>query len=211
MSSPSQDVLDRLSRVTSKLDAMADYQYHKAKRDIAEWKRADSVAEDWRRDTMRKHADRCGEHQVRYDSMFEPFGKRAPQPEADDFPPTYRRDLFRVGQSMLPSDHDLVGFDPNDLDGTVIAPMEEKLFEALRQQAEEPTGDNVPQSPWDPKARREVFDDSLQRKIVTYVAKESFIKAMNRPGMRAFFYTPDTVLGRKINWGSGARNWRDGF
>jgi hypothetical protein len=116
------ETLDRLNRATSKLDALSDYQYHKAKRDIAEWKRADSAAEDWRRDTMRRHADRCGQHQVRYDSMFEPFGKRAPQPEADAYPPDYRRDLFRVGQSMLPSDHDLVGFDPNDLDGTVIRP-----------------------------------------------------------------------------------------
>jgi hypothetical protein len=44
-----QDALDRLNRTTRKLDAMADYNYLKAKREIAEWKRADdrAIADFW--------------------------------------------------------------------------------------------------------------------------------------------------------------------
>jgi hypothetical protein len=172
-----ESAADRINRSMNRLDAITGHLAERSARELREWKRADSAAEDWRRDQMRKHADRCNQHQVRYDSMFEPFGKRAPQPEADAYPPTYRRDLFRVGQSMLPSDHDLTGFDPEDLDGAVIIPMEEKLFEALRQQAAEPTGDNLPENPDDPRARREVRDDS-GRVTVVYKAKNSFIKYM---------------------------------
>jgi hypothetical protein len=62
--------------------------------------------------------------------------------------------------------------------------MEGKLFEALRKEAEEPTGDNLPESPNDPKAKREIFDDSLGRKVTTYKAKRSFIHDYCRPALR---------------------------
>jgi hypothetical protein len=183
--SDAQATLDRVERTRRKLDALGDYQYEKAKRDIAEMRRADDAAEDWRRDTMRRHSARCDEHQARYDEAFEPHGKRAPPPLADDYPPDYRRQLFAIGQSMLPSGHDLTGFSPDDLDGTVIVPYEKMLFEALRKEAERPTGDNLPRDVYDPKARREVFDDS-QRKLVVYLARKSFIKDWPeaRPGRR---------------------------
>jgi hypothetical protein len=34
---------------------------------------------------------------------------------------------------------------------------------------------------------------------------------MGRPGMRALFYTPDTVLGRNLNWRNVDVNWRGGL
>jgi hypothetical protein len=209
--SAAQDTLDRLNRTTRKLDALADFNYLKAKREIAQWRADDSEAENWRRDQMRKHAARCDEHQQNYDREFEAFGKKAPPPLADDFPPDYRRRLFTIGQSLLPSDHELAQFDPHDLDKSVIAPFEQKLFEALREQAANPTGDNLPETVDDPRARREVYDDDTGRKVIVYKAKQSFIKQLSRPGLRAFFYTPDTVLGGNLNWGNGARNWRAGF
>ena len=70
------------NRVARKLDALADYQYHLAKRDFAQLRNDASEAEEWRRDQMRKHADRCLEHQRNYDEGLEPHGKRAPQPVA---------------------------------------------------------------------------------------------------------------------------------
>jgi hypothetical protein len=134
---------------------------------------------------MRKHADRCLEHQRNYAEAFEPDGKRAPQPEADAFPPEYRRRLFAIGQSMLPSDHELAQIgDPRDPDGSAIIPFEKQLFDALRKEAEEPTGDNLPEDVNDPRAKREVFDDSLGRKVITYKAKNSFIRNFVRPAHR---------------------------
>jgi hypothetical protein len=195
--SAAQDTLDRLNRSIDRLDrwrdAMGDYQYAKAKRDIAQWRADDSEAEDWRRSKMRKHADRCADHQRCYDEAFEPFGKRAPEPEADAYPPDYRRKLFAIGQSMLPTDHELAQIgDPRDLDRSAIIPFEQQLFEALRKEAEQPTGDNLPESPDDPRARREVRDDS-GRVAIIYKAKNSFIKGMGRPGMRVLrFCNPKT-------------------
>jgi hypothetical protein len=92
--------------------------------------------------------------------------------------------LFKLAQSYLPSGHPLAALDPHDLDGTIIIPLEEQLMGALRQEAEEPTGDNLPESPDDPRAKREVFDDSLGRKVTVYKARTSFIKAMGRPGLK---------------------------
>jgi hypothetical protein len=62
------------------------------------------------------------------------------------------------------------------------------MFEALREQAESPTGDNLPPTPDHPKAKREVFDDSLGRKVVVYKARESFIKSMGRPARRVLAF-----------------------
>jgi hypothetical protein len=209
--SDAQSTLDKVNRVARKLDALTDVAFERARRDLRQWRADDSEAEDWRRDRMRRDAARCGEHQVRYDTAFEPHGKKAPSPLADDHPPDYRRRLFAIGQSMLPSDHELAQFDPNDLDRTVIIPFEKQLFDALRKEAENPSGDNLPETVDDPRARREVYDDDTGRKVIVYKAKQSFIKQLSRPGLRAFFYTPDTVLGRNLNWGNGARNWRAAF
>jgi hypothetical protein len=183
--SNAQDTLDRVNRTARKLNALAEFNYLKAKRQFAEWRADDAEAENWRRDMMRKHADRCLAHQSRYDEAFEPFGKRAPQPEADAFPPDYRRKLFAIGQSMLPSDHELTQIgDPRDLDGGAIVRFEKQLFDALRKEAETPTGDNRADSVNDPKARREIVDPDTGRRTIQYFAKNSFIKDFVRPALR---------------------------
>jgi hypothetical protein len=182
MPTAAQDLIDRLRHRVDQLDrwrsATVPVELERNRRQIAEWRRADAIEAEEQRDRARRDSARCDRHQRVYDEAFGAHGKTAPPPLADEHPPTYRRRLFSIGQSMLPSDHELVGFDPEDLDGHVIAPFEGKLFDALKEQAEQPSGDNLPESPDDPRARREVFDDSLQRKITVYKAKNSFIKYM---------------------------------
>jgi hypothetical protein len=182
--SDAQATFDRVNATTRKLDALSAVAYERAKRDLRQWAAADSAAEDWRRDRMRRDAARCDEHQVNYDRALEPFNKAAPPPTGDDHPPSYRRRLFAIGQSMLPSGHELTKFSPDDLDGTLIIPFEEQLFEALAKEGAEPSGSNLPDTVDHPRARRDVFDDSLQRRVVTYKARESFIKSLGRPGRK---------------------------
>jgi hypothetical protein len=138
---------------------------------------------------------RCGEHQRRYDESFAAFGKKAPPPLADDRPPAYRRRLFSIGQSMLPSSHKLVGFKAADLDGHVIRPYEEMLLEALAAEAATPSGDNLPENVNDPRAKREVLDDSTGARTVTFHAKRSFIHGLSRPGRRVAMLGPRRVGG----------------
>jgi hypothetical protein len=173
------------SSMATSADRLARSLDRSVAREYAAFRADESEGEAWRRGQMRRHADRCVDHQRRYDEVFEALGRRAPPPEADAFPPDFRRDLFRLGQSYLPSDHELVQIgDPRDLDGSAIIPFEKQLLAALREQAESPTGDNLPESPNDPKAKREVFDDSLGRKVTTYKARKSFIHDFVRPALR---------------------------
>jgi hypothetical protein len=172
--SDAQSALARINRSTDRLDAILN-----ARADAL-----DSRAEEERRDTMRRHADRCGEHRLKYDDAFAPFGRRAPEPAADSFPPDYRRQLFGMGLSMLPSDHDLVGVKPEELSPAAVIPMEQKLFEALQQQAQTPTGDNRADSVYDPKARRVLVDPDTGQRVTTFVAKTSFIKDFAGRGQR---------------------------
>jgi hypothetical protein len=189
MPESAQSTIEKINRTNERIDRMLNA-------------RADSYnseAERERRDTMRRHADRCTAHQARYDSAFEPFGKRAPQAAADAFPPDYRRDLFRVGQSMLPSDHELAGVDPHDEIGpSAIAAMEAQLLQALREQAENPTGDNRADSVNDPRARRVVVDPDTGQRVTHYIAKRSFIRDFAAP-VRHVLRISD---GKRAIWGA---------
>jgi hypothetical protein len=72
------------------------------------------------------------------------------------------------------------------------------LFEAVKSEAENPTGDNLPQSPDDPRAKRIIFDDSLGRSVVTYKARESFIKGLSRPARRIIIHDPMSNRGYEV-------------
>jgi hypothetical protein len=142
--------------------------------------RADAVADRAeRRDQLRRNADRCANHQSRYDEIFTKFGRRAPQPIADAAPPDYRRRLYAIAQSLLPSDHELVRVDPVELGPDAIGPFEGQLFEALSNEAEEPSFENLPDSVADSRARREVTDPDTGRRVIEFRAKRSFIADLN--------------------------------
>jgi hypothetical protein len=164
--SAAQAVLDRVNETNRRIDRILD-----ARADAL-----NSQAEEERRDLMRKHADRCTEHRLRYDAVFQPFGRRAPEPAADDAPPDYRRRLIGHGLSMLPSNHEMVGIDPEELGPSAVVPIEQKLFEALQQEAENPSYENLPDTVNDPRAKRETYADDSGRKVITFHAKTSFVK-----------------------------------
>jgi hypothetical protein len=146
-------------------------------------RRADDAERAEEREQARKDRDRCAEHQARFDERFLKHSVKAPLPAADERPPTYRRRLFGIGQSLLPDGHELTKFDARDLDGSAIAPFEEQLFDALDEEAESPSGSNLPKTVDDQRAKRE-RTDSAGGKTVTWHAKQSFIKGMMRPARR---------------------------
>jgi flagellum-specific peptidoglycan hydrolase FlgJ len=165
---------DRLARM---IDSRADREERQARADAAQ------EAQE-RRDRARKAADRCAQHQLRYDSIFQKFGQRAPQPIADSAPPDYRRRLYAIAQTLLPSDHELAGVDPHELGPDAIIPFEAQLFEALSNEAENPSSDNLPETIADSRAKREVIDPETGLKTIEYRAKNSFIREMSRPARR---------------------------
>ena len=151
--------------------------------------RADAAAEaQERRDQARRDMERCQVHQARYDNVFTKFGKRAPLALADDAPPDYRRKLYGLAQTMLPSGHSLADLDPMELDGSAIVPFEKLLFEALEAEAEAPTGDNMPETLDDPRAKLERMDSDTGERRIEWRAKRSFIHDLSRPGRKVSMF-----------------------
>jgi hypothetical protein len=171
----------RFADIDRKANLILDAQLEESRRRVKAMRRADSLDEEEARSKMRRDAERCRQHQERFDAAFAKFGRRAPEPAADAHPPDYRRRLYAIGQSMLPSsDHPLAKFRPDSIDGSAIAELERQLLEALDRESEEPTGDNVPS-----EGMREVTKvDSTGLKKTGFYGKRSFINDFARPGRR---------------------------
>jgi hypothetical protein len=175
-----QDVVDRTAR---RVDLVVDTHLERARRDAARMRADDAAEAEEERAQRRKDVSRCREHQSRFDEVFSGHGVKAPPPRADAFPPDYRRELFKRGQELLPSDHPLIRFDPNDIDGGAIIPLEKQLMSALREQAETPSGDNIP-GPGEPLREVTKTDSATGLRKTTFYGAESFIKGLNRSGRR---------------------------
>jgi hypothetical protein len=189
----------RLSDIDRKANLLADVQLEDARRRVAAMKRSDSLDAEEARTKARRDAARCGEHQQRYDSAFQKFGKRASEPAADAHPPTYRRKLFSDGQNLLPDGHRLTKFAADSLDGSSIPELERQLLAAIEAEGENPSGSNVAETVDDPRAMRE-RTDSMGGKTITFEAKRSFIADLNRTG-RKVTRIIDAPHGRVI-WGA---------
>jgi hypothetical protein len=177
------DLVDRVGATTRRLDLVADAALERARYDARQMRRADDAECDEERERVRKDAARCREHQSRYDEAFAKHGKRAPEPAADAHPPEFRRDLFRIAQTMLPSDHELAGFDPRQVGSSAIVELERQLLEALDREAEEPTGDNVP-GPGQPLREVTKVDSTNGSRVTRFYGTEHFIKQLSRPARR---------------------------
>jgi hypothetical protein len=191
--------IDRIDSASRRFDIAADVAVEKARRELREMKRADALDAEERREQARKDRARCIAHQATYEERFARHGVKAPAAVADDTGPGYRRRLFGIAQTLLPDGHALTKFDARDIDGSAIVPMEQSLFDALDREAENPSGSNLPESPDDPRARREVAD-SVGAKKTEYHAKRSFIADLNRNG-RKVARIIDAPRGRVI-WGA---------
>jgi hypothetical protein len=181
------DLVDRVGAATRRLDLVADAALERARYDVRAMRRADDAEREEQREQARRDRARCAEHQARFDERFTRHSVKAPLPAADEAPPTYRRRLFGIGQSLLPSGHELTGLDAADLDKSAIVEFERQLFDALDEEAESPSGSNLPKTVDDPRAKRERMD-SAGGKTVTWHAKQSFIKGMMRPARRVLAF-----------------------
>lgn len=169
--------------MTAELEAaerrLAEMVHRKADREEAQ-ARADAATEAQnRRDRIGRNADRCSAHQARYDGMFTKFGRRAPMAIADDAPADYRRKLYAIAQTLLPSNHMLADLDPMELDGQAIVPFEKLLFEALESESENPSFENLPETVADSRAKFETVDPETGHRRIEWRAKTSFIKELS--------------------------------
>jgi hypothetical protein len=176
-----QDTLDRIAR---RADLVVDTHFERARRDAARMRADDALELEEQREKARKDRVRNVEHQSRYDSIFAKHGARAPSPVVNERPPAFRRRLFSLAQSLLPSaKHPLAKFRADSIDGSAIAELERQLLRAVEDQATHPTGDNIPRA-GEPLKEVTRVDDATGYKETSFYGQESFIKGMGRPGRR---------------------------
>jgi hypothetical protein len=194
------DLLDRVDRVGRRVDLVVDTHFERARRDAAAMRRTDAADRDAeereRRDKARRWGESCARTQAKYDEQFQRFGEKAPARIADETPKRYRRRMFSALKDKLPDHHDLARVKADELDSDIIDQFEQMLFDAVQREAEQPSGSNVAETVDDPRARREITDDAGVKKV-TWAAKESFIKSLNRSGRRVARII-DPVKGRVI-------------
>jgi hypothetical protein len=147
--------------------------------------RADAAGrEQERRDRARRWDESCAKHAAAFQQSYAAFGQQPPMRVGDESPFKFRRRLFRGIQDRLPDGHRLVGVEADQLGSDAIEEFERLLFEAAEKEGVEPSGSNLPPTVDDPRAMRMRQDSTNGRTFVEWKAKESFIKALGRPGRR---------------------------
>jgi hypothetical protein len=116
--------------------------------------------------------------QERADDAYQPWGFRAPAPVLGCDPDEYRRDLLIKAKRLLPGDNRLRHVQVRQLPHSALGQFEDMIFAAAKAEAFRP--DSVPEG----EMRRVEERDSNGLKMIRWIGKVSFVKAMGRPGRR---------------------------
>ena len=124
--------------------------------------------------------------QERADNAFEPWGFRAPGPTLGVDPDEYRRDMLVKAKRLLPGSNELRHVKIWDLPHSALSRFEDMIYPAARATAY--SADSVP----DGEMRQIHKPTANGSEITEWVGRESFVKAMGRPGRRVVgFRYPD--------------------
>ena len=127
-----------------------------------------------------QHFDAARRFQEYYDETLRKIGARAPQPVLGTTVNDYRRETLRnLKRTFLPQNHDLYQVQFRQLPADVLQVFEPQLLNACVVECNNPA--HVP-----PGELRKVeeIDPYGQVKTINWIGRESFVKAMGRPGRR---------------------------
>jgi hypothetical protein len=116
--------------------------------------------------------------QERADNSFEPWGFRAPAPALGCDPDDYRRDLLIKAKRLLPGDNELRHVQIRQLPRDALTNFENLIYPVAKATAY--SADSVPHGEMRPIEEK----DNNGLKMIRWIGKESFVKAMGRPGRR---------------------------
>jgi hypothetical protein len=120
--------------------------------------------------------------QERADNALEPWGLRVRGPTLGENPDTYRRDLLIQAKKLLPGDNELRHVQIRQLPSDALRQFEDMIYPAARAAAY--SADSVP----DGQMRAIEETDKNGLKMTRWIGKESFVKAMGRPGRRVLSF-----------------------
>jgi hypothetical protein len=151
-------------------------------------RRADAEEATARADALaRSRADdqKCRSLAADYQGDYAAHGATPPMPRADESARAYEKRLLNGLQRRLAPRNEFA--DSAMLEGASPA-LFDKIGELIRgeaaKEAERPSFENLADSVDDPRAMRETVDPLTGQRKIEYFAKESFIKALSRPGQR---------------------------
>jgi hypothetical protein len=139
-------------------------------------------------DQQRHRQNALRTHQSRYDEVLRQVGRRAREPVLGESELDYRREVCRdMKMAFLPQNHPLYKVNWRGLRADALGALEPDLLKAVPVEAFNPLnfepGQLVP---------REVVDEYGKTKVIKWVGRESFVKAMGRPGRKvvSFMHNP---------------------
>jgi len=130
--------------------------------------------------TPEEHLSACLKFQEYYDNTLRKVGMRAPQPTLGQTVNDYRRETLRtIKQTFLPQNHPLYAVQMRQLKADALGALEPQVLEAAVVEANNPIHVEPGQL-----RKVEELDDYGKLKTIKWIGKESFVKAMGRPGRR---------------------------
>jgi hypothetical protein len=141
--------------------------------------------------TPEQHFDAARKFQAHYDDTLRKVGMRAPQPVLGETVNHYRRETLRqLKRTFLPPAHDLYQVNYRGLEADALQVFEPQLLNACVVEA------NNPQHvPLGELRKVEELDEYGKLKTIKWIGRESFVKAMGRPGRRvkSFLFDPRSI------------------
>src|SRR5262245_37328596 len=137
--------------------------------------------------TPEEHLSACLKFQEYYDNTLRKVGMRAPQPTLGQTVNDYRRETLRtIKQTFLPQNHPLYAVQMRALKADALGALEPQVLQAAVAEADNPV--HVPEG----ELRKvEELDDYGKLKTIRWVGRESFVRAMGRPGRRVVSFRTD--------------------
>jgi hypothetical protein len=134
--------------------------------------------------TEQQHFDAARRFQEFYDQILRTVGMRAPQPVLGQSVNQYRRETLRqLKKTFLPQNHDLYQVQCRKLPPDALGVFEPQILRACVDAANDP-------SHLEPGELRKVerLDEFGKLRFVDWIGKESFVRAMGRPGRRVLSF-----------------------
>jgi hypothetical protein len=137
--------------------------------------------------TPEEHLSASLRFQEYYDDALRKVGMRAPQPTLGQTVNDYRRETLRtIKRTFLPQNHPLYQVQMRGLKADALQALEPQVLQAAVVEANNPVHVEPGQL-----RKIEEIDPYGQVKTIKWIGRESFVRAMGRPGRRVVSFKTD--------------------
>jgi hypothetical protein len=136
--------------------------------------------------TEQQHFDAARKFQAYYQESLNNVGVRVPPPRLGDTVNTYRKEVLRQLKRTFLQNHDLGKINCRGLPADALAIFEPQMIAACVTECNNPAH-------LEPGELRKVerLDEYGKVRCIDWVGRESFVRAMGRPGRKVISFTTD--------------------